>query len=192
MLLGPTGLATGCGETSPSDDDGAATEGGIATTRSDTTTTETGGSETADGETSDTPPPPMTDDGDATSTGAADETGTTPTACEAPELPATSFATDIYDGILADNCSCHIVGAPNGLAMPDAATALPALLDGMTDSALVLVTPTDRDASYLWAKINGTADTVRGGSGGRMPLGGVLDCAQIEAIGAWIDAGAQP
>lgn len=48
------------------------------------------------------------------------------------------------------------------------------------------VAPADAGASYLVAKIEGTAAT-----GGRMPLGGTaLDAATIDAIRAWIDAGA--
>jgi hypothetical protein len=49
------------------------------------------------------------------------------------------------------------------------------------------VAPGDADASYLVAKIEGTAAT-----GGRMPLGGAArDATAIEAIRAGCDAGAE-
>ncbi|MDH3496849.1 MAG: hypothetical protein OER21_08810 [Gemmatimonadota bacterium] len=56
--------------------------------------------------------------------------------------------------------------------------------------ALRRVRPFLPDSSYLVHKIQGTHATV-GGSGGRMPLGGVpLTSAEIQTIRSWIAAGA--
>ena len=145
------------------------------------------------------------DDDDAQDTGMAgsdtggsgDEGSTGPATtgaggCDLEPLPSASFATDIYEPIISMRCSCHVVGAPNGLAMPDAMTAQTNLIDAMAMSELVLVTAGDRDMSYLWAKVTGVQDSIEGGGGGMMPLGDTMPCNEIVAIGAWIDGGALP
>ncbi len=182
----------GCDDGDDSDDDGVVGTAGIATTNPEA---ESSGSETGDAaDSGGGPTGAMTSDsGGIDSTGGpAEDTGPAPMECDEPALPAASFATDIYTPIIAERCSCHVVGVQSGLAMPDAPTALLNLVDMVAASELPLVVAGDRDASYLWAKVNGTADDVRGGGGGQMPLGMTLACNELEAFGAWIDAGAAP
>lgn len=56
---------------------------------------------------------------------------------------------------------------------------------------LTLVTPGDKEASYLWHKLNGAQLDV-GGGGSTMPLGSTLNGDDILKIGEWIDQGAAP
>jgi hypothetical protein len=88
---------------------------------------------------------------------------------------------------------CH-TGPPGGalpagmdLGSADASFAALVGVFSVQDPTELRVAPGDADASYLVAKIEGTAAT-----GGRMPLGGAaLDATAIDAIRAWIDAGAE-
>jgi hypothetical protein len=78
---------------------------------------------------------------------------------------------------------------PAGMDLGSADSSFAALVGvaSVQDPTSFRVAPGDADASYLVAKIEGTAAT-----GGRMPLGGAaLDATAIEAIRAWIDAGAE-
>lgn len=93
--------------------------------------------------------------------------------------------------------TCAVAGCHTGPTGPN----LPAGMDLSTESAsfaslvnvaslqqpgILRVAPNDADGSYLVQKLEGTA-----ASGMRMPLGGgALDPPVIEAIRAWIDAGA--
>jgi len=49
------------------------------------------------------------------------------------------------------------------------------------------VAPSDPDNSYLYMKISGDPRIV----GERMPFGGTISAAEIEAVRAWIVAGAR-
>jgi hypothetical protein len=78
---------------------------------------------------------------------------------------------------------------PAGMDLGSADASFAALVGvaSIQDPTQLRVAPGDPDASYLVAKIEGTA-----GTGGRMPLGGAaLDATAIDAIRAWIDAGAE-
>jgi hypothetical protein len=98
----------------------------------------------------------------------------------------------VYGPIIAANCSCHVSGAPAGLAMPDAATAYTNLV-GVTatqNDTMPRVDPNDSANSYIWHKVSGTHLDV-GGSGVQMPRNRApLGQADIDALAAWIDAGA--
>ncbi len=56
---------------------------------------------------------------------------------------------------------------------------------------MALVEPSDHLYSYLWHKINGS-QSLAGGSGTSMPLGGTLTESDIELVATWIDEGASP
>lgn len=185
-------LSAGCaGGESDNDDGPAATEGIGPSEGGSEDSTEAGDDDDDDDDAQDT-------DAAGSDTGGSEDDGSTGAAttgaggCDLEPLPSASFATDIYAPIISMRCSCHVVGAPNGLAMPDAMTAQTNLLDAMAMSELVLVTPGDRDMSYLWAKVTGIQDSIEGGGGGMMPLGDTMPCNEVAAIGAWIDGGALP
>lgn len=101
----------------------------------------------------------------------------------------TGFASDVYP-IIAANCSCHVEGAPNDLAMPDAQTAYGNLVDVMSPRVeKVRVVPGDSASSYIIEKL--TTDPPQAGE--RMPRGrDPLSDADIATIAAWIDDGANP
>jgi len=83
---------------------------------------------------------------------------------------------------------CHGLGA-GGMVLPD---GLPSHLVGISSQespAMLRVKPGDPAGSYLYRKIVGGP----GIDGGRMPLGlAALDTRSIEAVAAWIEAGASP
>lgn len=102
----------------------------------------------------------------------------------------------IQANVFTPSCAvsgCHTGPAggplPTGmdLASADASFANLVGVDSLQSPGDVRVVPGDADASYLVMKIEGRAPF-----GGRMPLGGgALDATTIEAIRAWIDAGAE-
>lgn len=137
-------------------------------------------------------------DTDAPTTGApttgAPTTGTSESTTTGEPL---SHAVDIQP-IWDDNCvdGCH---TPSGTGatwfiLSDGA-AYDALVEKSSISfpALTLITPGDRDASYLWHKVNGTHFDV-GGGGTRMPQppANPLADADIDTIARWIDEGCAP
>ena len=102
-----------------------------------------------------------------------------------------SFAR-IYEDIIEPNCSCHVFGAPNGLAMPNEATARANLIDQPSAACTNRdrVEPGDSTLSAIMLKLG--ANHVAAGCGGsRMPLGGApLSAQELQLIADWIDAGA--
>jgi glucose/arabinose dehydrogenase len=103
----------------------------------------------------------------------------------------TSFSS-IYDDILQVRCSpCHTAGASGGLSMASEAIAFGNLVDGDASSAACSgrsrVVPGDATNSVLFQKVSGI-----GLCGPMMPPGSPLSAAQIDAIEAWIEQGAQP
>ena len=190
--LALVGLSAACaGEENENDDGPGATEGiGTIGGASSGDPTEADDDDDDDDDGPDTGGSDTGDSGGDSTGEAEDDSGAD--ACDLEPLPANSFATDIYTPIISVRCSCHVVGAPNGLAMPDAMTAQTNLVDMMAMSELVLVTAGDRSLSYLWAKVSGGQDDIEGGGGGQMPLGDTMPCNEIDAIGAWIDGGALP
>ncbi len=147
--------------------DGTTTDG----TTTDVTTT------TTDGTTTDATTTTTTTDGTTTTTTTDGDMG---------------FAAEVYP-IIAANCSCHVGGAPAGLAMPDADTAFSNLVDVDAGQAMrKRVAPGMPGMSYLVNKIEGTHLDV-GGSGGQMPKGGPpLAPADVMVIKDWIADGAMP
>ena len=90
--------------------------------------------------------------------------------------------------VLDQHCvSCHGASALGSLDLRRLD-----LLDGTMSrqaSALPLFAPGDRAGSYAWHKLEGTHASV-GGSGQAMPPSQVLSPAELDTVGAWIDAGA--
>jgi len=183
--------SAGCAGDDSSGDDGPAATEGIGTPGDSSSGATEGDDDDDDDDVQDTGMM-GTDTGGSGDDGSTGPATTGAGGCDLEPLPSASFATDIYEPIITARCSCHVVGAPNGLAMPDALTAQTNLVDAMAMSELVLVTPGDSDMSYLWAKLTGLQDTIEGGGGGMMPLGDTMPCNEIVAIGAWIDGGALP
>jgi hypothetical protein len=86
---------------------------------------------------------------------------------------------------------CHSNSNPAaGLALGDADTSFLELVGQFSNqngqSAVMLVAPTDPDASYLIRKLENTP----GISNGQMPPSGPLLQSDINEIRAWITAGA--
>jgi hypothetical protein len=97
------------------------------------------------------------------------------------------------------NCSCHVNGAPAGLAMPDAATAFGNLVEvaSTEEPSLDRVTPGDALNSYIYQKITGTQAGIGVGNV-QMPNTGTpmslspLSGAEMATFEEWINAGAAP
>lgn len=95
----------------------------------------------------------------------------------------------IQQNVFTPVCTaCHAsAGAPQGLRLDEANSA--ASLIGVPSNevpSLQRVAPNDADASYLIAKLDGSAAV-----GARMPLGGpYLDAGTIAVIRDWIEQGA--
>ena len=171
------GDATGDGDGDPAtgDGDGDATGDGDGDATGDGDGDPTGdgdGDPTGDG------------DGDATGDGDGDPTGDG----DGDPPMGLSFAGDVYPIIMA-NCSCHVGGAPAGLAMPDAGTAYDNLVSvgASQNGNLNRVEPGDPASSYMFQKVNGDAP------GTQMPLNGQpLSPEQLMLISDWITQGAMP
>ena len=163
-----------------------ACDGGDKTTTSDASTGEATDASATDASATDT---------SATDTSATDSSATEPTTTDATTTGTPgelSFAADVWDPILSPICSCHSAGS-GGLTMgADAATAYAAMVGVKSiGSPLNHVEAGDSTASYIVHKLEGT-QIEAGGSGGKMPLAGMVTADQIQTIKDWIDAGAQP
>lgn len=101
-----------------------------------------------------------------------------------------SFADEIQP-ILASCAGCHQGETPDGSLdlSGDMYAKLVEQASGQSD--LALVEPGDSRYSYVWHKLNGS-QSLAGGAGTRMPLGTPLTADDIELVGLWIDAGAEP
>lgn len=141
-----------------------------------------------------------TDDTTATTTGpGTTSSGTDPTTGDTD--PTTgggaelSHAADILP-IWQANCltGCH---APGGLGeawfvVDDNVYSALVDADATQVNGMKRVVPGDRNASYLWHKLNDTQSSV-GGSGTAMPQPpATMPASDIEKIGEWIDQGAKP
>ena len=104
----------------------------------------------------------------------------------AGEACTSAFQTTVQP-ILNTKCvACHQDAArAGGLSLQR--TSAPASVLGISsrEAGMALVTPGDPLQSYLFRKTAGTHREI-GGSGARMPLGGKLSDADIDAIAAWI------
>lgn len=175
--VGTTGAIeqTGTGATSTADMTGAV---------SATSGADTGGSSTA----------PTTGTDEASESGAAETDGTDTTATgehtAGPGFP--SFAVDIYPLIDA-NCACHKDDSGAGELRLRQEDAYANLVDQPSDQLpeMMLVAPGATNTSYLWHKLNDTQKQV-GGTGKRMPTGGILGMEDLALIQLWIDEGAKP
>jgi hypothetical protein len=105
--------------------------------------------------------------------------------------PLTADFQSIQDHVFTPICAaCHAgAAAPLGLRLDEGASfAMLVNAPSVEVAALARVTPGNPDASYLIAKLEGTAAV-----GERMPLGGpALPQSDIDIIREWIRAGAQP
>ena len=121
---------------------------------------------------------------DTFDTGLSPDTGSTTS-------PIISFAADI-EPLLGSCTGCHVNGSSAGLNWAAGASALIGVPS--SQAPWNLVEPGNHLQSYWYHKVNGshTAPQV-GGSLSQMPLGGApLPTSSINAIRAWINAGALP
>jgi len=101
-----------------------------------------------------------------------------------------SFSRQIQP-ILDANCvACHQAGAAQQGLVLESAAAYANVGKRSAEAAMNLIEPGSPDSSYLFQKVNGTHLRANG-QGARMPLGGALEAADIEAIRLWILAGAK-
>ena len=108
-------------------------------------------------------------------------------ACEGPP----TWKHDVGPLVEARCVGCHRAGEdppPSGgfvLDGPERVIDQPS-----AQATMALVTPGDALHSYLWHKINGS-QSVAGGAGTSMPIGGSLTDDEIQLVADWIDGGAE-
>jgi hypothetical protein len=105
----------------------------------------------------------------------------------------TQIYTDYIAGGVYPKCSaCHAPGGPytNWVGV-DQATTYANIVDVIAPQhgTMDYIEPGDSTLSYLMHKLDGT-QVAAGGGGGQMPPGAPLDQWELDAIRAWIDAGA--
>jgi len=89
------------------------------------------------------------------------------------------------------NCvACHQTGAAQQGLILESGLAYANVGRSSTEAAMTLIEPGKPEASYLFLKVSGTYAQASG-KGARMPLGGVLEGADIETIRRWIVGGAK-
>jgi len=142
-----------------------------------------------DGTTTDTTDDTTTDD---TTT---DDTTTDDTTSGSTTATAVDYESDIQK-IWDDNCvaGCHTPGGSKADYPLDPGDSYDTLVGNASAQALGmdLVTPNDTANSYVWHKLNDTqasGDVM--GSGLKMPLGQMLDAAELSLIEDWINTGAE-
>ena len=91
--------------------------------------------------------------------------------------------------------TCHDAASPaEGLAFHDLESVAAALnTPSAQDSSVMLIAPGDADNSYIYRKLTGSnmaATDVAGNAGTIMPPGSPLCAPKVEAVRAWIAAGA--
>src|SRR5258706_8764066 len=106
----------------------------------------------------------------------------------AADVKLASTVQPIFDA----NCvACHQSGAAQqGLNLESGSSYAAIVNRGSAVADRVLVVPGSPATSYLMLKVLGTHGEV-GGKGVRMPMGGDLSPADIQALRDWIAAGAQ-
>lgn len=122
---------------------------------------------------------------------------TDPTTGDPTTGDTTPTFTRVKDEILTPICGpCH-VGAPDpvgngGLIVVPADVAYANIVDVKSTQATTtdLVKGGEPLASYLYLKLSGDFADVAGGKAAQMPLGGMLDDAQLKLVEDWILAGA--
>lgn len=123
--------------------------------------------------------------GDTASTGDGESTGE----------PLPTFAE--VQKIFMNSCSCH-AGPANAVANGNLSLAMADAYANIVDKpsddipGMNLITPKDPENSYLYLKVARTPAEIMtaGGSGGTMPIGGMLMPDQLALIEQWIAAGA--
>ncbi len=101
-----------------------------------------------------------------------------------------SFSRQIQ-AILDANCvACHQAGAAQQGLVLESGAAYANVGKRSAEASMNLIEPGSPDSSYLFHKVNGT-HLEANGQGARMPLGGALEAADIEAIRLWILGGAK-
>jgi hypothetical protein len=124
-------------------------------------------------------------------TGDTEDTGTSVSTGDTGAPAGLGFAADIWP-IFDATCACHKDSGGAGKLRLGSDDAYANLINMPSNQApMMLVAPGSSVDSYLWYKLNDTQLEV-GGSGKRMPSGGLLEPAAIELIQEWIDAGANP
>lgn len=95
--------------------------------------------------------------------------------------------------IIDAECFCHQSPMPSGMLDLNSDVAYDSLVNvpAVQAPTVSYVTPGDTASSYLYLKLIGEQLSV-GGSGTRMPQGGVLTDEQILLVRNWISSGAQP
>jgi cytochrome c5 len=110
-----------------------------------------------------------------------------------------SFYQSTIQPIWDANCTlCHVGGSPPaGLNLSSAVSFAQLVNVAATQpNSMNRITPNSTANSYLFHKIQGTQNTVPGGSGARMPFGctaannDCLNATDVGAIQAWINSGA--
>jgi len=114
------------------------------------------------------------------------DTGGGPPPNDAPTL--TSLQTTIFTPLCAFS-GCHGAPAPEqGMDLSEGKTYVYTVgVDSVELSRFKRVAPGDASDSYLYMKLAGDPRI----AGDRMPFGGMLTAAEIDAVRAWIDAGAR-
>ena len=111
-----------------------------------------------------------------------------------PKPTAPTLSGDVQP-ILTANCAfsgCHAGASPaQGMNLSDGQTYTNTVNVASNElPSMDRIEPGDPDNSYLVNKVQGTQAGV-GGGGGQMPLGGTpLTTEQVDAIRAWVAAGA--
>ncbi|MCY0987520.1 hypothetical protein OV203_10325 [Nannocystis sp. ILAH1] len=165
----------------------ACDDGGGKSSDTDDATTTTDSTNATTNETNQPTTTDATDTTDGTST--TDDTGPT------TGPGAVDYETDIQP-IWDASCTtgCHVAGgSASGWFVITPGDSHGELVgqQSLELASMQLIAPNDRDNSYLWHKINNTHVEV-GGNGTAMPPppAASLSSADLEKIGAWIDAGA--
>ncbi len=112
------------------------------------------------------------------------------------EIPATLEG--VTTQVFAKSCAygtCHDADSPiEGLAIHDLESVIAAINSpSLQDSSVVQIAPGDSANSYIYRKMIGenmAPTDFNGNPGGIMPPGSMLCAPKVEAVRAWIDAGA--
>lgn len=195
-------LFAGCAESDPGPGFSATMATGISTVGDDIVTstdtaehTGTGATSTTD-TTSAVSPTTGADTTTAPTSGAdgTSEFGTADTGTSGEDTASSfpSFAVDIYPLIDA-HCSCHKDDNGAGMLRLRQEDAYANLVNQPSEQLpeMLLVAPSATNTSYLWHKLNDSQKQV-GGTGKRMPTGGILGMEDLALIQLWIDEGAKP
>lgn len=184
--------ATDAGEDAGTTAPGATGEVATGTTAEPSTTSEVVSGTTTEPTT--TEPATTTGEGTGASTGTTDASssgGEATTTGDTTGAEALGFEVHVWP-IVAARCGCHLDGNGAGKLKLTKSVAYTNLVGRPSKQApLALVEPGSAELSYAWHKINDTQDDV-GGSGKRMPPGGLIPVDELDVFTQWIDEGAAP